>query len=67
MNMVSSLQSLKTKRLSRRARGWGVGEVGWGLSEVVTINVFNEYVTEFVRVLTRRTQLKTDGWMDEWV
>ena len=33
----------------------GVG--GGGLSEVVTMNIFNEYVTEFVRVLSRGTQL----------
>jgi len=32
------------------------------LSEVVTINVFNEYVTEFVRVLTRRTKIKRRRW-----
>ena len=44
MNMVWSLESLQTKRLSRRARrvgseGGGFGR--WGLSDVVTMNVFN--------------------------
>jgi len=64
VNMVWSLESLQTKRLSRRAKGVGLGRRGErrGLSEVVSVNVFNEYVTEFARVLTRRTQLKRRGW-----
>jgi len=31
------------------------------------MNVFNEYVTEFARVLIRKHSLKGDGGVDKWV